>query len=203
MTEKEWDVLLRIHTSGRDDSHADTFRYPYEPTPYMVLDRLVKSGWIGKDDMVVDYGCGKGRASFFLSWQVRCKCIGVEYDPRLITAAEKNQKTAAAGKRTEFVLQEAEQYEVPDEASCMYFFNPFSVEILRKVLARIRESWYRVPRRIKLFFYYPSEEYVAALMTEDLLEFEDEIDCADLFAGDDDRERVLIFLIGFDMKSGY
>lgn len=196
MTEKEWDALLRIHTTGRDDSQADTFRYPYEPTPYSVLDRLANSGWIRKEDMVLDYGSGKGRVSFFLSWQVRCKCTGVEYDPRLTAAAGKNQKTAAAGKRTEFVQEAAEQYEVPDEASCMYFFNPFSVEILRKVLARIRESLYRTPRQIKLFFYYPSEEYVADLMTEDLLEFEDEIDCADLFMNDDDRERILIFLAG-------
>ena len=195
MTEKEWDALLRIHTTGRDASHADTFRYPYEPTPYSILDRLANCGWIRKEDTVLDYGCGKGRVSFFLSWQVRCKCIGVEYDPLLISAARKNQTTAAAGNRTEFVQEDAIQYEVRDEASCMYFFNPFSVEILRKVLARIRESWYRAPRQIRLFFYFPSEEYIADLMTEDLLEFEDEIDCADLFAGNGDRERILIFLI--------
>ena len=32
--ESRWDKLLHIHTMGRDDTHADQYRYPYEPTPY-------------------------------------------------------------------------------------------------------------------------------------------------------------------------
>ena len=73
-----------------------------------------------------------------------------------------------------------------------YFFNPFSVEILQSVLARIYESYYENPRDILLFFYYPSDEYVAFLMTGELT-FLDEIDCRDLFSGDDERERILTF----------
>ena len=46
MTEQEWDRLLGIRTTGRDDSHSDTYRYPYEPTPYSVLERLANSGWL-------------------------------------------------------------------------------------------------------------------------------------------------------------
>ena len=40
--EEQWDKLLHIHTTGRDDSKADQFRYPYEPTPYSVLQRLAR-----------------------------------------------------------------------------------------------------------------------------------------------------------------
>ena len=32
--ELQWDKLLKIKTTGRDDSHSDQYRYPYEPTPY-------------------------------------------------------------------------------------------------------------------------------------------------------------------------
>ena len=37
MTENEntWDKLLKIKTTGRDDSRADQYCYPYEPTPYL------------------------------------------------------------------------------------------------------------------------------------------------------------------------
>ena len=42
--EARWDKLLRIRTMGRDDSGADQYRYPYEPTPYCVLERLANSG---------------------------------------------------------------------------------------------------------------------------------------------------------------
>ena len=59
-------------------------------------------------------------------------------------------------------------------------------------MARIIESYYQTPREIFLFFYYPSDAYISYLMTVDELEFYDEIECDDLFAGDP-RERILIF----------
>ena len=193
--ENTWDKLLQIKTTGRDDSNSDQYRYPYEPTPYPVLERLANSGLIRKKDVVLDYGCGKGRIDFFLSYQTKAKTIGIEYDERIYQGALDNQKTAVSGARTEFTLVRAEEYEVPEEVNRFYFFNPFSVELLRKVMARIIESYYKNPREAFLFFYYPSDEYVSYLMTVDELEFYDEIECGDLFAGNDLRERIMIFTL--------
>lgn len=90
-------------------------------------------------------------------------------------------------------MARAEEYQVPGDVDRCYFFNPFSVEILQKALARILESYYEEPRELLLFFYYPSDEYVAYLMTREQLMFVDEIDCEDLFPGKDEREKILIF----------
>ena len=193
--ENKWDKLLQIKTTGRDDSNSDQYRYPYEPTPYSVLERLANSGWIRKRDVVIDYGCGKGRVDFFLSYQTKAGTIGIEYDERIFKSALENQKNTVTRTKTEFVLARAEEYSVPLEANRFYFFNPFSVEILRKVMARILESYYENPREMFLFFYYPSEEYISYLMTVDGLEFNDEIDCSDLFDCNDLRERIMIFSI--------
>lgn len=191
----QWDKLLRIKTTGRDDSMADQYRYPYEPTPYSVLERLAGSGYISKRNVLLDYGCGKGRVDFYLSYQTRYRTLGIEYDPRMYERALSNQQTAVSGRRASFVLVNAEQYPVPAEVDRCYFFNPFSVEILQKVMARILDSYYENPRNIQLYFYYPSDEYVAYLMTQELLMFVDEIDCGDLFEGKDPREKILIFEI--------
>ena len=191
--ENAWDELLQINTIGRDDLKADAYRHPYEPTPYSVLERLAGSGLIGEDDVVLDYGCGKGRVGFFLSHQTKAKTIGIEYDDRIYRSALENQKTVVSGAKSEFVMARAEAYEVLPDVNRCYFLNPFSVEILHKVMARILESYYENPRELFLFFYYPSDEYVSYLMTIDELEFYDEIECDDLFAGKDPRERILIF----------
>ena len=61
------------------------------------------------------------------------------------------------------------------------------------MLGRILNSYYEDPREMLLFFYYPDEAYVAQLMTQPELLFVDEIDCRDLFAGNDEREKILIF----------
>ena len=196
MNEEKWDRLLQIRTSGRDDSHADQYRYPYEPTPYCVLERLADSGYLRKGNTLLDYGCGKGRVEFFLSWQTRCRSIGIEYDERIYEKAVENQKRAAAAGRVTFELVNAEQFQVPEEADRVYFFNPFSLEILQKVISRIIASYYAAPREILLFFYYPSDEYISFLMTVDELTFSDEIDCGDLFQEKDPRERIVIFETG-------
>lgn len=195
MSEKElqWDKLLKIKTTGRDDSKADQYHYPYEATPYSVLERLSDSGYIRKQNVLLDYGCGKGRVDFFLSYQTRCRSVGIEYDGRIFTNAASNQEHAVSGMRTKFVMTNAEEFVVPLEIDRCYFFNPFSIEILQKVLARILDSYYENPREILLFFYYPSDEYLTYLMTQERLLFLDEVDCRDLFAGNNAREKILIF----------
>lgn len=195
VNEKNWDKLLRIRTSGRDDSNADMYRYPYEPTPYCVLERLANSGLIRKGNILLDYGCGKGRVDFFLSWQTRCRSVGIEYDERIYKKALENKESAVSSERVSFVFADAEHFPVPESVDCMYFFNPFSLELLRKVMARIIESYYENPRQIQLFFYYPSDEYISYLMTVDELMFIDEIDCRDLFPGNDSRERIVVFAL--------
>ena len=191
--ENSWDKLLQIKTTGRDDANADAYHHPYEPTPYSVLERLANSGLISKNDVVLDYGCGKGRVGFFLSYRRSSKTIGIEYDARIYASALENQKATITRVKPEFVLAKAEEYEVPPEATRCYFFNPFSAEILHKVMAKILDSYYDHPREIFLFFYYPSDEYISCLMTVDELDFYDEIECDDLFEGSDPRERIMIF----------
>ena len=188
-----WDKLLKIKTTGRDDSNADQYKYPYEPTPYSVLERLANSGLIRKNNVLLDYGCGKGRVDFFLAYQTRCRAVGIEYDERIYNDAVTNQETAVSGRMVSFEMQDAEQYSVSIEVDRVIFFNPFSIEILQKAFARVMESYYKKPREMMLFFYYPSDKYVSFLMTRDSLMFSDEIDCRDLFPGNDPREKILIF----------
>ena len=192
MTEQQWDKKLRIHTIGRLDAHADQYHYPYEPTPYSVLERLAESGYISKDSILVDYGCGKGRVGFFLHYALGCRAIGLEYNEEIYQQAEQNKTTAAKGQGVTFLCVNAEEFQVED-ANCFYFFNPFSVEILKSVMGRILESYYENPRKMRLLFYYPNDEYLVYLMTMYALAFVEEIDCRDLFEGKDERERILIF----------
>ena len=192
-SEHNWDKLLQIQTCGRDESNADEYHHPYEPTPYCVLERLAESGFFGEGDVVLDYGCGKGRVGFFLSYRTKARTVGIEYDAHIYEDAIENRKSTVSRVKPDFVLTRAEEYVVSADVKRCYFFNPFSVEILHKVMARICESWYENPREIFLFFYYPADEYISYLMTVDELEFYDEIECDDLFEGSDPRERIMIF----------
>lgn len=209
MTEKDWDEKLNINTIGRDASKEDAYHYPYEPTPYSVLERLAESECISSENNVIDYGCGKGRVGLFLNYRLGCRAIGLDFDERMYEAALQNQQSYEIGKhqekievedkevarrkgQMEFICESAERYEIED-ADVFYFFNPFSVEILQSVIGKIKKSYYENPREMQLFFYYPSDEYISFLMTVPELCFVDEIDCMDLFEGNNTRERIVVF----------
>lgn len=192
-----WERRLNICTGAPDYAHQDANHAPYEPTSYAVLERLARSGLVGAGDTLVDYGCGKGRVGFFMHYAVGCAAIGVEYDANLCQQARENLASYVGRRagRLSFVCDSAEHYR-PDGANCFYFFNPFSGKILDSVLARIVESYYSQPRELRLFFYYAMDDYRDRLMTNDLLTLASEIDCRDLFPGDNPRERILAFTIG-------
>ena len=193
--DEHYDKEFKIQTTGRDDYKADSYHHPYEPTPYTVLERLASSGCLTKDNVVVDYGCGKGRVDFFLASKIGCKTIGIEYDRRIYESAMENKKTYSGKQKPDFLCISAEEYRI-EEADCFYFFNPFSVEILCSVIGKIITSYYENPRKVRLFFYYPAKEYISYLMTKEEICFVTEIDCGDLFSENNSRERIMVFELG-------
>ena len=167
--EELWDLKLNIRTCVYDYSQEDYQNYGYDPTPYIVLERLVNLNILKEDDVVVDYGCGKGRVGFFLNNQTGCKVIGVDHNKRLIKKAESNLENYGFAEDINFVYSKAEEY-LPDDANYFYLFNPFSSKIFRQVLRRIEESRDNNPREIFIFFYYSTIEYKLYLPTEKRLE---------------------------------
>lgn len=193
--EIDLDRHLKIKTNGRDDSNSNFINYPYEATPYVVLQVLANSGYIRKNDRIIDYGCGKGRVSFYLAYSNKCNMLGVEYDPRLYNSAIENKKRAISGNRVEFICSNASDFEVPNDVKGAYFFNPFSIHVLKDVLNKLKGSKQKLDRDIYLYFYYPSKEYLNILDEDiDIVHIED-IDCMDLFDSKDKREIIAIYKI--------
>ena len=169
MNDLMWDERLGISTESVDYSLEDSENYGYDPTPYFVLEELVKLDFLASEDVVVDYGCGSGRVGFFLQSQVGCRVIGIDHSPKLLGGAHENLERYDGDGNIEFVCSKAEDY-CPIEANRFYLFNPFSTRVFRKVLDRIGESVKKNPREILIFFYYSTIEYKLYLPTEPRLE---------------------------------
>lgn len=107
-----------------------------------------------------------------------------------------NKESSISGGRVTFINEDALKYNIPKEADRFFFFNPFSVEIFKGVLANIMESFYDNPREMYMIFYYPSDEYLMCLSQEYGVSLYDEIDCSDISGGEAPRERVVVYRIG-------
>lgn len=191
--EIELDKFLKIKTNGRDDTQSNFVNFPYEPTPYCILQALANSGYITKRDKIIDYGCGKGRVDFFLAYSTKAKMIGVEYDERLYNRALDNHFRAISSNRVEIVHCNAKDYLIDDDVTAAYFFNPFSIEILSYVINNIREAKKRTNKEYKLFFYYISKEYLEFIKENNDIILLENIDCMDLFNNKDKREYIAIY----------
>lgn len=192
MTDQEWEHILQIKTAGRDDSRSDTEHHPYEPTDYPVLERLANTGLITKRNTLLDYGSGKGRVAIFMTYQTGCRSMGIEYDERLHERAVLNGESRAARNKVTFIQGNAETYEVPTDVDCCFFFNPFALHTMKRVMANILDSHYKRPRVMRLFFYYVNEEMQNYLNNHIMLELDTTIDCGDLFE-DDAKEQILVY----------
>ena len=191
--EVELDRFLKIKTNGRDDSASTPINYPYEATPYCVLQTLANSGYISKRDKIIDFGCGKGRVDFYLAYSLKVKMIGVEFDPRLYNSALKNSQTAISSARVSFVNCDACDYAIDIAVTRAYFFNPFNLEVLDCVLNNLRRSKNETDREFKLFFYYPSKEYLDYLNNQSDITFITQLDCMDQFDEFTERETIAVF----------
>ena len=194
------DAKLHIDTTGRNDRFSDTFLYPYEATSYTVLDRLIENGLIQESDFFLDYGSGKGRVPIYISHKTGCRALGIEimsefYEKALSNLSSYSKLFPGKGNKVSFLQHSAQKYKVSYEVNRIFFFNPFSVEILRSAVQNILVSYYENQRSILLFFYYPQDEYIAYLTGINEISFQDEIDCTDLFPEKDGRNRIMIFEI--------
>jgi hypothetical protein len=143
----------RASSLGPQDPHpAETIRY--EPLPW----RLVRSGiellQLQPDDVFVDYGAGLGRALLMAASRRLRQVLGVEFLPHLAQRAEANVRAARHRLRSpvNVIVANAATWEVPDEVSVAYLFNPFIGSVMAAAQERLRQSLVRRPRAFRLLY---------------------------------------------------
>ncbi|MBS4207047.1 class I SAM-dependent methyltransferase [Bacillus sp. FJAT-50079] len=164
MPEATYERRLRIRTSGLREWRKKVQYNRYEATPYKALEELFKGYKLEKTDRVVDYGCGRGRVSFYVHHHFQIQVTGIEVNELTYSEALDNKtryrqraRHIAAPLRFDYGL--AEHYQVEDEDNVFYFFNPFSVQIFKKVVQNILQSVQERRRPVDIILYYPMPEF--------------------------------------------
>ena len=131
-----------------------------------------------------------------MAYQTKCHSIGIEYDERIDNRSLSNKADAVSGNKVKFIFADAVGFKIPDNVDRFFFFNPFSVEIFKSVLANIIDSYYENQREMLVMCYYPSDEYLMCLSQEYNVTFVEEIDCSDISDGESRREKVVVYRVG-------
>ncbi len=130
----------------------------YQPTRWTALRRVLPKREIRPTDVFIDYGSGMGRVVQQAATYPFARVVGVEVSAELNEIAERNferNRDRFGCQKVEFVTCDAAEFQVPDDMTHAYFFNPFKGETFRKVLQNIIASIDRNPRRVLLLYHQP------------------------------------------------
>jgi hypothetical protein len=61
-------------------------------------------------------------------------------------------------KQVELVNRDVLDYEIPDDVTVAYFYNPFTGSVFRTVLEKLVASIERAPRELRIIYVNPVEE---------------------------------------------
>ncbi|WP_046176367.1 class I SAM-dependent methyltransferase [Domibacillus indicus] len=198
MNDRVYDERLFIRTAGDQRGFPQLAHYHrYEPTPYEGLDQLFSRCELSANDRFIDVGCGKGRVAFYVHDRFQSFVTGIEMNPAFYEECLQNKIGYMKRRKrrrgiVEFQCLKAEEYEVKAEDTVFYFFNPFSVQIFRKVVQQILISMEQSPRRVTIILYYPSDEYIFFLQNETIFNWVDEIKLDNLYKKNE-NERFVLF----------
>lgn len=154
--ERYFEWKLGISTGGIVTSEALGYGsgdlHRYDPSWYGSVQAILRALPLDAGGGVfVDFGSGKGRVLVLAAMYPFRQVIGIERSAALNACAGRNLERARrwmACRRVDIVPVDAATYEIPADATVLYFQNPFSGATLDAVLEHIKVSLMRAPRRV-------------------------------------------------------
>lgn len=166
-SETKFDRSLGIDTGGTvhvpnlgvDEKRAQSAT-AYDATPARIAEHLIDLiADRARGFTFIDMGSGKGRVLLLAARRPFARVVGVELSERLCRIARDN--AAKFARRFPDLAPisihnvDAAEYRIPDGPCVLYFYNPFDSSILDRIVANMRSSYERNPRKIVVVYYNP------------------------------------------------
>lgn len=154
-----FDKLKSLAAKGIDTSHATI----YMPASYDMLELVFSALKDQQLQHFVDLGCGRGRAMAVAAHFGFTKITGIEFSEQLSDQATKN--LSSTGKRIpglqwNVINADVRSYNIPNDADCIFIFNPFDEVVLTRVIHNIERSLRSNPRNIHVIYLTPHYRHI-------------------------------------------
>lgn len=156
----------RIQTAGvidcADLGLAGEDRIGYSPSRWWSLRRILPRRQVSADDVFIDFGSGMGRVIVEAATRYPFRAvIGVELSESLNAIARENvdrNRHRLTTVTVQLMTADVLDYEIPDDVTVAYFFNPFRGQLFATVIERLIASADRRPRKLRVILRNPIEE---------------------------------------------
>ena len=163
-THRAMEVRYGIRTEGDVDLEelgvAAKGRLGYEGSHWIGVRRALGRLEVTPADVFTDFGSGKGPAVLVAARFPFGRAVGVEISDGLTRAARRNLERSRLRPRAgavDFVTADVLRYEIPDDLSVVYLYNPFTGLVFARFVERLLQSLERRPRPLRVVYNYPFE----------------------------------------------
>lgn len=151
------DELHSLEERGIDIDHASI----YMPAPYDLLEEVFEKYRIASFKHIIDIGCGKGRVMCVAAAHGAKKITGIDFSKELCSAATKNlqkYRQKFPELNCSVLNNDAFYYAIPEDADCIFMFNPFDELIMSGLIENIEISLEKNPRPVTVIYFNPMEK---------------------------------------------
>ncbi len=107
----------------------------WEPTPLVLVDKLLQMAQVGPEDFVVDLGSGDGR-TVIAAARRGARALGVEYNPDLVAFSQRRAQTEGVADKASFVKEDLFAADFSQASVVMVFLLPeMNLKLRPKILA--------------------------------------------------------------------
>jgi SAM-dependent methyltransferase len=112
---------------------------PYLPTPWLIVDEMLKLADIRADDVVYDLGSGDGRLVITAAKRFKARGVGIELQPELIELANASAKKEDVADRVKFVQGDLFETDIREATVVMLYLLPqFVTRLVPRFLSELR-----------------------------------------------------------------
>jgi SAM-dependent methyltransferase len=138
----------------------------YEAVSFYMLEKLLSAFQkVSGLKSIIDLGSGKGRVLMVAPHFGFTNITGIDFAKELCEQATANMKEKEKqfpGIRWNIINENVEHYEIRNEDSVFFMFNPFTEVVLKNFLEKLDQSCHQFPRSI--YFLYASPQYQQLLL---------------------------------------
>ena len=148
------DELHSLEKKGIDIEHSTI----YMPASYDLLENVFQQLSMNSFTHFIDIGCGKGRALCVAAHYGVNKMTGIDLSKELCNDASGNLATTKSTfplLNYTIINNDAFYFEIPEDADCIFLFNPFDEVIMSAVVSNIRVSLEEHPRKMTILYLNP------------------------------------------------
>src|SRR6478672_2938421 len=138
----------------------------YEAVSFYMLEKLLSAFQkVSGLTSIIDLGSGKGRVLMVAPHFGFTHITGIDFAKELCEQAIANMKekeTHFPGIKWKVINENVENYDIGDQDSVFFMFNPFTEDVLKRFLEKLDNSCHEFPRSI--YFLYANPQYQQLLL---------------------------------------